>query len=100
MRGRSVSGYICTEGLLDSVIRTRDRSSIPDDIVVSIISGSSCDRPCSNLLLMLFISVDSPLDQIVAEDKLLILLLQRASDQHANSLPCAVTQVQCDKHAG
>lgn len=56
-----------------------DRSSIPDDMVVSMISGSICDRPCSNLLLILFMSVDSPLDQIVAEDKLLMLLLQRPS---------------------
>ena len=53
------------------------RISIPDDMVVNIISGSICDRPCSNLLLMLFMSVDSPLDQIVAEDKLLMLLLHR-----------------------
>ena len=56
-----------------------DRFSIPDDMVVSIISGSICDRPCSNLLLILFMSVDSPLDQIVPEDKLLMLLLQRPS---------------------
>ena len=47
----------------------------PEDIVVSI-SGSSCDRPCSSLLLMLCTSVELPLDQMVADDKLLMLLLR------------------------
>ena len=51
------------------------RSSIPDAMVESIVSGSMCDRPCSSLL-MLLMSVDSPFDQIVAEDRLLMLLLQ------------------------
>ena len=52
--------------------------SRPEAMEVSI-SMSIWDRPCSSLLLMLFTSVEPPLDQIVAEDRLLRLLLHTHS---------------------
>lgn len=58
---------------------------VPDDKEVSV-SASIWDKPCSSLLLMLLTSVEPPLDQKVAEDRLLRLLLRTSAKLMSSSL--------------